>query len=197
MRLTPSTTVLEAVGATEVESVCKTVDSIDGPTHTRMLRGQMPPLFSTLIKVGRVPVPSGIRHFRGHRQKASAGTFRNRFAICISTPFNADAMLHLIVGMKGGAAASETQVSKEGLGSLMAVITAGHGPGRRLGQSDLKDVYDHGGSRPCLTNHHSLDETAPVRGLKGQAGERSGIDRIDLAATSRQCIQQTGPRIFR
>ena len=54
MRTLPNMTVLETGDATEVESICEAADSIDGPVYCRMLRGSVPRLFNTPIKVGEI-----------------------------------------------------------------------------------------------------------------------------------------------
>ena len=51
MRLIPNMTVLEIVDCTEVESICEAADCIEGPLHYRVLRGIVPRLFQTLLKV--------------------------------------------------------------------------------------------------------------------------------------------------
>ena len=54
MRTIPNMTVLETGDATEVESICEAADSIDGPVYCRVLRGVVPRLFDTPLKVGEI-----------------------------------------------------------------------------------------------------------------------------------------------
>ena len=54
MRTLPNMTVLETGDATEVESICEAADKIDGPVYCRILRGAVPRLFDTPLKVGKI-----------------------------------------------------------------------------------------------------------------------------------------------
>ena len=54
MRTLPNMTILETGDATEVEGICEAADSIDGPVYCRILRGAVPRLFDTPLKVGKI-----------------------------------------------------------------------------------------------------------------------------------------------
>jgi transketolase len=54
MRSIPNMSILETGDATEVESICEAADSIDGPVYCRVLRGSVPRLFASPIKVGEM-----------------------------------------------------------------------------------------------------------------------------------------------
>ncbi|MEJ2031026.1 MAG: transketolase C-terminal domain-containing protein, partial [Maritimibacter sp.] len=58
MRAIPNMTVLETGDATEVEGIVEAADSIDGPVYCRVLRGSVPRLFDTPLKVGEMRVLS-------------------------------------------------------------------------------------------------------------------------------------------
>jgi len=53
MRALPNMTVLECGDATDVESVLDVVYAIDGPVYVRMLRGDIPRLFSEPFRLGK------------------------------------------------------------------------------------------------------------------------------------------------
>ena len=53
MRAIPNMTILECGDATEVETVLEVADSIDGPVYVRVLRGEVPRLFSTPFEFNR------------------------------------------------------------------------------------------------------------------------------------------------
>ena len=56
MRTIPNMTVIETGDATEVESICEVADKVDGPVYCRMLRGSVPRLFDTPLKLSDIRV---------------------------------------------------------------------------------------------------------------------------------------------
>ena len=56
MRTIPNMTVIETGDATEVESICEQANNVDGPVYCRILRGSVPRLFDTPLKIGDIRV---------------------------------------------------------------------------------------------------------------------------------------------
>lgn len=201
MRSIPNMTVLECGDATEVESICEAADSIDGPVYARVLRGSVPRLFDTPIKVGEMRVlskgsdvlvvTSGITTEEAMRARGAlerAGISIRHIHLHTIKPFDAAAMLDQMASVKGGVVTLENHVTEGGIGSLMAEIIADHGLGKRLLRLGLKDTYAHGGSRPYLMNHYGLDAIALVRGIETLTNESFDITEADLDAVRIEAV---------
>ena len=193
MRSIPNMTILETGDATEVESICEAADSIDGPVYCRVLRGLVPRLFDTPIKVGEMRelssgddvlvVTSGITTEEAMRARGTlekTGVSVRHVHLHTIKPFDAKTMVEHIEAVKGGVITLENHVTEGGIGSLLAETIADHGLGKRLIRLGLKDTYAHGGSRPYLMNYYGLDAIALVRGVEALMGETFGIDENDL-----------------
>ncbi|MGV6848538.1 MAG: transketolase family protein [Marinibacterium sp.] len=201
MRSIPNMTVLECGDATEVESICEAADSIDGPVYARVLRGSVPRLFDTPIKVGDMRVlgqgsdvlvvTAGItteEALRARPALEAAGVSVRHVHLNTIKPFDGAAMLDHMASVKGGVVTLENHVTEGGIGSLMAELMADNGLGKRLVRLGLKDTYAHGGSRPYLMKYYGLDATALVRGIETLTGETLTISEADLAAVRVEAV---------
>lgn len=193
MRSIPNMTILETGDATEVESICEAADSIDGPVWCRVLRGAVPRLFSTPIKVGEMRVLSegsdilvvtaGITTEEALRARSalnSAGLSIRHLHLHTIKPFDAKALLDHIGSVRHGVITLENHVTEGGIGSLVAETMADAGAGKRLIRLGLKDTYAHGGSKPYLMRYYGLDALALVRGIEDLMGQSFGISEQDL-----------------
>lgn len=204
MRSIPNMTVLETGDATEVESICEAADSIDGPVYARVLRGNIPRLFDTPIKVGEMRelalgddilvVTAGITTEEAMRARAAlagAGVSVRHLHLNTIKPFDAAAMLDHIASVRRGVVTLENHVTEGGIGSLLAEIMADHGVGKRLVRLGLKDTYAHGGSRAYLMRHYGLDALALVRGIETLLEEPLSISEQDLDAARIEAVHST------
>ena len=195
MRSIPNMTILEAGDATEVESICQAADSIDGPVWCRILRGSVPRLFSTPLKVGEMRVlsqghdvlivTSGITTEEAIRARAAftkVGLSIRHLHLHTLKPFNAAAILDHIGAVRHGVVTLENHVTEGGIGSLVAETMADNGSGKRLIRLGLKDTFAHGGSRPYLMHHYGLDAWALVGAVSDLVGKDLGISEDDLQA---------------
>jgi len=195
MRSIPNMTILETGDATEVESICEAADSIDGPVYCRVLRGSVPRLFDTPIRVGRMRelsagsdvlvVTAGItteEALRARSALASAGVSIRHVHLNTLKPFDPAPLLDQLASVRHGVVTMENHVTEGGIGSLVAEVMADHGVGKRLVRLGLKDTYAHGGSRPYLMRHYRLDASALVAGIEGLVGHPFGITDADLEA---------------
>ena len=195
MRSIPNMTVLETGDATEVESICEAADSVDGPVYCRVLRGAVPRLFETPIKVGAMRelaigsdvlvVTAGITTEEALRTRSAlqnAGISIRHLHLNTIKPFNDEALLDHITSVRHGVVTLENHVTEGGIGSLVAEIIADNGVGKRLIRLGLKDTYAHGGSRPYLMRYYGLDACALVVGIEKLMGRRFGITDADLDA---------------
>jgi transketolase len=193
MRSIPNMTILETGDATEVESICEAADSIDGPVWCRVLRGSVPRLFSTPIKVGEMRVlaegsdvlviTAGITTEEALRARSAlqgAGVSIRHLHLHTIKPFDAKALLDHIGSVRHGVITLENHVTEGGIGSLVAETMADAGIGKRLIRLGLKDTYAHGGSKPYLMRYYGLDALALVRGIESLMGQLFGISETDL-----------------
>lgn len=204
MRSIPNMSILECGDATEVESICEAADSIDGPVYCRVLRGLVPRLFDSPIKVGEMRelsdgndilvVTSGIATEEAMRARValrSAGVSVKHLHLNTIKPFNEAAMLDHMQSVRGGVVTLENHVTEGGIGSLMAEIIADHGLGKKLVRLGLKDTYAHGGSRPYLMQYYGLDAMALVKGIEGLLGEQFNINDSDLVLSRTEDVHST------
>ena len=195
MRSIPNMTILETGDATEVESICEAADSIDGPVWCRVLRGSVPRLFSTPIKVGEMRVLSeghdvlvvtaGITTEEALRARSAlqgVGLSIRHLHLHTIKPFDAKALLDHIGSVRHGVITLENHVTEGGIGSLVAETMADAGAGKRLIRLGLKDTYAHGGSKPYLMRFYGLDALALVRGIENLMGQNFNISEQDLDA---------------
>ena len=195
MRSIPNMTVLECGDATEVESICEAADGIDGPVWCRVLRGSVPRLFDTPIKVGEIRVlsegtdvlviTSGIcteEAMRARATFAEVGLSIRHLHLHTIKPFDAAALLDHVNSVTHGVITLENHVTEGGIGSLVAEVMADAGVGKRLVRLGLRDTYAHGGSRPYLMRHYGLDALALVKGIERLLGEEFDITEDDLDA---------------
>ncbi len=204
MRSIPNMTVLETGDASEVESICEAADSIDGPVYARVLRGTVPRLFDTPIKVGEMRelaaggdvlvITAGITTEEALRARAAlerAGVSIRHLHLHTIKPFDEAALRDHIASVSGGVVTLENHVTEGGIGSLVAEVIADSGLGRRLVRLGLKDTYAHGGSRPYLMKYYGLDATALVRGIERLLGEDLNISDGDLDAARIEAVHST------
>lgn len=193
MRSIPNMSILETGDATEVESICDAADSIDGPVYCRVLRGSVPRLFDTPIKVGHMRelssgtdvliVTSGIATEEAMRARsafAREGISVRHLHLNTIKPFNAEALLDHIHSVRYGVVTLENHVTEGGIGSLVAEVMADNGVGKKLVRLGLRDTFAHGGSRPYLMKHYGLDASALVAGVSRLIGRDLNIGDVDF-----------------
>lgn len=194
MRAIPNLTVLETGDATEVETVLEVADAIEGPVYVRILRGEVPRLFTTPFEFNRLRtlsegedilvLSSGVCTEEALR---ATGPLQAR-NICIhhlhaSTlkPFDRDGLLRAARG-KRGIVTLENHVVTGGLGSLVAEILAEEGLGIRLRRLGLQDTFAHGASKPYLMGKYGLDASALVGVIGELVGRKLDIEDSEFEA---------------
>jgi transketolase len=194
MRAIPNMTVLECGDATEVESVLPVAHAIDGPVYVRMLRGEMPRLFSEPMKLGRARVlgrgddvaliTSGVcteEAMRAATALGARGVAVSHVHLSTLKPFPTEAVLEAIGTVKG-VVAVENHSIVGGLGSAVAEAMAEHGAGKRLVRLGLRDCYAHGASRRYLMAEYGLDAGAIVAAVGDLLDTRFEVEESELAA---------------
>ncbi|MCZ4274175.1 transketolase family protein [Maritalea porphyrae] len=193
MRAMPNMSILETGDATEVESLCEAADSIDGPVYCRVLRGTVPRLFDSPIKVGEMRelshgddilvVTAGITTEEALRAKTAlvnAGVSIRHLHLNTIKPFDSKRLLDHLQSVKHGVITLENHVINGGIGSLVAETIAEAGIQKKLVRLGLKDTYAHGGSRSYLMRYYGLDALALVNGIENLMNIETNIDADDL-----------------
>lgn len=193
LRAVPNMTILETGDATEVETVLEVADSIDGPVYVRILRGEVPRLFSTPFEFNKLRtlskgddilvVSCGVcteeaLRATGPLMARSVGI--HHLHASTLKPFDRDGLIEAARGKKG-VITLENHTIIGGLGSLVAEILAEEGLGIRLKRLGLKDTFAHGASKPYLMKKYGLDAGALVAAVGELTGQSLDIGEDELA----------------
>ncbi len=201
MRTIPNMTVLEAGDATEVESIVAAADSVDGPVYCRILRGSVPRIFDTPLKIGQMRVlaegsdvlvvPAGITTEEAIRARAAldrAGVSVRHLHLNTLKPFDAAQIVDHAASVRHGVVTLENHLVTGGLGSMVAEAMADAGLGRRLIRLGLQDTYAHGGARPYLMRYYGMDALTLVRAIEDLTGLQTGITEAELDAVRVEAV---------
>ncbi len=203
MRATPNMTVLETGDATEVETVLDVAHAVDGPVYVRMLRGEVPRLFSRAepMALNRARALSygtdvtiltaGITTEEAMRATAALkarGVSITHLHISTHKPFTDPAVIDAIASARYGVITLENHTIVGGLGSAVAEIIADNGLGKKLVRLGLRDTYAHGASRPYLMKTYHLDAISLARAVEQLTGQQTGITEADLAEVRIQAV---------
>ncbi|WP_174803310.1 transketolase family protein [Martelella limonii] len=194
MRAIPNMTVLETGDATEVETVLEVADSIDGPVYVRVLRGQVPRLFSTPFEFNKLRtlssgddilvLTSGVcteEALRATAALSEKGVGVHHLHASTLKPFDRATFLEAARGKKG-VITLENHIITGGLGTIAAEIIAEEGLGVKLRRLGLNDTFAHGASKPYLMKKYGLDAGALVAAIEDVLGAKLGITDDALQA---------------
>ena len=200
MRTIPNMTVLETGDATEVETVLEVADAVDGPVYVRILRGEVPRLFSTPFAFNTLRtlsegddvlvLTSGICTEEALRAAAplkARGVGVHHLHVSTLKPFDRDGLLRAARG-KRGIVTLENHVVTGGLGSLVAEILAEEGLGIKLRRLGLQDTFAHGASKPYLMKKYGLDASALVGAIGQLLGRSLDIEDRELASARLETV---------
>ena len=193
MRTIPNMTVLETGDATEVESICTVADSVEGPVYCRVLRGNVPRLFKTPMKINEIRVlnkgtdilvvTSGISTEEALRARSAiknAGISIQHIHLHTIKPINKELLLSQIEKVKYGVVTMENHLINGGIGSIVADIIAENGIAKRLIKLGLNDTFAHGGSKAYLLKYYGLDAFALVKGIEQLMNIKTEINEENL-----------------
>ena len=203
LRAIPNMTILETGDATEVESVLDVASRIDGPVYIRMLRGEVPRLFSVdePMELGRARVVSlagdelsdpadivvltaGItteEALRAVPALRDRGVSVTHLHISTHKPFDDPTVATALASARCGVITLENHVITGGLGSAVAELMAEQAIASPLVRLGLRDTYAHGASQGYLMTEYGLDAMALVDAAAGLLRRDLGIDRDQLA----------------
>lgn len=195
MRSLPNMTVLECGDATDVESVLDVVYAIQGPVYVRMLRGEIPRLFSSQepFEFGRARrlsqgrdvavLSSGIctqEALRAVGFLEDKGVSVEHLHVSTLKPFRDERVLEALTSNKYGVITFENHSVVGGLGSAVSDMMADNGVGKRLLKLGIQDTFLHGASRAYLAREYGLDAYALVKGVEKMMDTSFHIARKEL-----------------
>jgi transketolase len=193
MRSLPNMTVLECGDATEVESVLEVTAGIQGPVYVRMLRGEIPRLFTSPMKLGKVRLlsegndivilTSGI--MTGEAMRAihvlkKRGLSIQHMHISTLKPFTDTSAINAIRRSSFGVITMENHTIVGGLGTIIAEKMAEAGISKKLIRIGLRDTFSHGASKQYLLKEHSMDALSLVSQVETMTGRRFNISEDEL-----------------
>ena len=196
LRAIPNMTILETGDATEVETVLDVAHAVNGPVYIRMLRGEVPRLFSkneafvlnrarTLMDGDDILVlSSGICTEEAMRVLPTVqerGVSVTHLHISTHKPFDDPTVLAALRRVKKGIFTLENHTVIGGLGSAVAEMMATNGVGVPLTRLGLQDTYAHGASQKFLMREYGLDARALVNAIESRLGTSLGIDDGEIA----------------
>ncbi len=206
LRSIPNMVILECGDATEVETVLDVAYRTPGPVYIRMLRGEVPRLFSSdePFALDRVRVlsegkdiailSSGICTEEALRVTAllkRQGVDVQHLHVSTHKPFNDPVILDSITKVKYGVITMENHTIIGGLGSNVAEKMAEIGSNIRLIRLGLKDVFAHGASRTYLMKKYGLDAMALVRAVEELMDTTLHVTDEELSAVHLQPIHSS------
>lgn len=196
MRSLPNMTIMECGDATDVESVLDVAHRIEGPVYIRMLRGEIPRLFSpqdplrfnkarTVSRGSDLTVIStGIcteEAMRAIQLLQKHGLSIQHMHVTTLKPFHDHEVLESIANSRYGTITMENHSIIGGLGTIIAEQMAETGLGRRLVRIGIKDTFLHGASRRYLMRKYRLDAMAFINEVNTMTGHHFNISEDDLA----------------
>jgi len=196
MRSLPNMTILECGDATDVESVLDVAYGVNGPVYVRMLRGEVPRLFSPddrleLNKNRVVSIGDDIALFtsgicteeamRVTQALKKRGLAINHIHITTLKPFNDPAVIEASRRARYGVITMENHSVIGGLGTILAETLAENGIGKWLVRIGIKDTYAHGASRHYLMKEYEIDALALVRKSEELVNKKLYITESELA----------------
>lgn len=166
----PNMTVIEVGDATEAKTVLDAIEDITGPVFIRMLRGEVPILFDSPLKLGKarqlavgsdvlvlscgVQTESAMRVVSRARE---AGVDAGLLHISTLKPFDDPDVLEQVARAKT-VVTVENHLIRGGLGTSVAEVVAEGGWGTRLIRVGIRDTFTHGGGKDYLFDYYGIAE---------------------------------------
>jgi len=195
LRDIPNMTIFDIGDATEIESVLKITNDVNGPVFIRMLRKDVPRLFPAdepmVFNRGRIlSEGTDIAIFsssicteeamRATAVLADKGLSIQHVHISTLKPFTDPAVVEALEKVKYGAVTIENHVTIGGLGSAVADVIAEQGIGTKLVKVGIQDTYTHGASKMYLMKKYGLDAMTLIKAVESLTGKSYGIREEDL-----------------
>ncbi len=204
MRALPNMTVIECGDASEVESVLDVAAAVPGPVYVRMLRGELPRLFSEpmqldtprILAIGDdlTVLSTGICTEEACKAVAALqarGVGVQHLHLSTLQPCDHPAVIDALARPRHGVITLENHLVTGGLGSIAAEKIADHGLGKRLYRLGLQGRFAHGASRGYLMREFGLDAPALVGAAERALGQSLGIDADELARVRVEAVHSS------
>ena len=200
MRSLPNMSVIETGDATDVESVLELSKNINGPVYIRMIRGEIPRLFSKndptkFSKARKLSHGSDIALFTSGicteesllvtnllREK---GITIQHLHITTLKPFDDWLIDEAVTKVKYGIITMENHTSVGGLGTCVAELIAKSGLPRKLIKIAINDTYLHGASKNYLMKEYKINAEALVCAVEELVNEKLDISEMDVSQSSK------------
>ena len=196
MRAVPNMTIVSIGDATEAETCLDDIHAVDGPVYVRMLRGEVPRLFSkddpfvldrarVLSKGNDVTVlTEGVCTEEAMRATAilgAKGLSINHLHVSTLKPFTDPQILKAINEAKYGVITMENHLASGGLGGAVSELMTDEGIGKKLIRLGLQDTFVHGASKLYLMKKYGLDASALIAAVEKLTGKKFNINEGELA----------------
>ncbi len=194
MRTVPNMTVIECGDVADVESFFPLTEEINGPVYARILRGEVPRLFDSPMKLDEsrvlnqgkdiVIVSSGVcteEAMRAVDALQKKGLSIQHMHVTCMKPFNDMKIMEVISDSKYGVVTLENHSVIGGLGSIVADKMAELGIGKKLYKIGIQDEYMHGGSKLYLMKRYKVDAISVIETIEGIVDEKLDITEAMLA----------------
>ena len=181
LRTIPNMTIFDCGDATDVESALNICKEVNGPIYVRMLRGQMPRLFSpdkpTEFNKGRVIsegddvalFSSSIcteEAMRATQWLEKKGVSVQHVHVTTLKPFTDPLVVDSIKKVKHGVVTMENHVTIGGLGTAVGEVMLEHQLHKQLIKVGINDEWTHGASKPYLLKKYGLDAASLIRAVE-------------------------------
>jgi transketolase len=196
MRAVPNMTIISIGDATEAETCLDAVQAVQGPVYVRMLRGEVPRIFSKdapfvfnkvrILSEGNdiAIISEGICTEEAMRASAALkdqGLGITHIHVSTLKPFTDPRVPQIINDAKYGVITLENHLASGGLGSAVSELISDRGIGKRLIRLGLQDTYAHGASKPYLMKKYGLDAAALIGAVEKLVNQKFCIDENNLA----------------
>lgn len=197
LRTLPNMTIVETGDVTDVESVLDLTEGIDGPVYIRMIRGEIPRLFSKSepMQLNKARVLSqgndvtlfttGIcteEAMRANTLLQAKGISVEHVHVSTLKPFTDPQIIESAAKAKYGVITMENHNIIGGLGSAVAERMAEAGLSQPLKRIGLNDQYLHGSSKRHLMTEYGIDAYGLISQLEDVVKQPLGISAEETAA---------------
>lgn len=179
MRAIPGMVVVDPGDAYEIAQLHDVLDDVDGPSYARVVRGRVPRLFDTPMRLGHARelrrgddicvISSGAttgEAVAAADELSRLGVSVTHLHVSTLKPFE-DPAVGEALARTHAAVTVENHLVSGGLGSAVAELIADHRIDTRLARLGLRDTYARGGSQPYLFDRYGLS----ARHVVAAAGE--------------------------
>jgi transketolase len=191
----PNMTVLEVGDACEARTVLDVIDGIDGPVFCRMLRGEVPLLFNTPMRLNTarelasgdelLVISTGVHTqiaARVVKRLRATGLAAGHLHVSTLKPFT-DPLVAARLSTAEAVLTVENHLVRGGLGTAVAETLAEGGHRAKLRRVGIHDTFTHGGTRDYLFEYYSIDVEAVIDAAEDLLG-RPLLERSDRSAAS-------------